>query len=92
MIFGLEFKSQIFRGTWFSNSKINGASQFWKGLHQVKHLFKWGAFFQVGNGKLCRFWEDSWAHDVPLKIFFSDLYKLTRNPLCYVSDCRADGD
>jgi hypothetical protein len=86
------FKSQILRGTWFFGSKINGASQFWKGLHQVKHLFKWGAVFQVGNGKLCRFWEDSWAHEVPLKILFSDLYKLTRDPFCYVNDCYEDGN
>jgi hypothetical protein len=26
----------------FYGSKIKGASQFWKGLHKVKHLFRWG--------------------------------------------------
>jgi hypothetical protein len=27
----------------FFDSKAARGSQFWKGLHKVKHLFKWGA-------------------------------------------------
>jgi len=33
------------------HSKVKGSSQFWQGLHKVKHLFKWGALFKVGNGQ-----------------------------------------
>jgi hypothetical protein len=42
----------------FFDSTRAGGSQFWKGLHKVKHLFKWGATFKIGDGKLCRFWQD----------------------------------
>jgi hypothetical protein len=58
----------------------------------VKHLFNWGAVFGVGDGKLCRFWEDSWAHAVPLKFLYNDLHKLVRDPYCFVSDCREEGN
>lgn len=34
----------------FFISKNIGASQFWQGLHKVKHLFKWGAVNNVNNG------------------------------------------
>jgi hypothetical protein len=27
----------------FFGSKTKGVSQFWQGLHKVKHMFKWGA-------------------------------------------------
>jgi hypothetical protein len=29
----------------FFDSKTIGVSQFWWGLHQVKHLFNWGGCF-----------------------------------------------
>jgi hypothetical protein len=32
-------------------SKNKGVSQFWKGLHKVKHLFRWGVVFSIGDGK-----------------------------------------
>lgn len=64
-----------------------GSSQFWQGLHKVKHLFKWGAIYKVGNGKLCRFWQDCWVLDVPLKIAFEDLYIMVRNQEVVVADC-----
>jgi len=75
----------------FFNSKVTGGSQFWRGLHSVKHLFKWGAVFEVGNGRVCRFWEDSWIRDVPLKIVYSDLYQLVRDPMIHVADCYEEG-
>lgn len=59
-------------------------------MQQVRHLFNWGAVFEIGDGKLCRFWEDSWVHAVPLKVLYSDLYKLARDPLCFVSDCHEE--
>ena len=36
----------------FFSSKCKGTSQFWQGLHKVKHLFKWGAMHKVGDGPL----------------------------------------
>jgi hypothetical protein len=71
----------------FFDSKTKGVSQFWQGLHRVKHLFNWGATFQVRNGKHCKFWKDCWAKDVPLCISHENLYKMVRNPSCCVSDC-----
>ena len=40
----------------FFSSKCKGTSQFWQGLHKVKHLFKWGAMHKVGDGSLTFFW------------------------------------
>jgi hypothetical protein len=37
-------------GAGFFDSNTIGSSQFWKWLHKVKHLFKWGAIFKVENG------------------------------------------
>lgn len=71
----------------FFNSKVTGSSQFWRGLHKVKHLFKWGAIFKVGNGRLCKFWQDCWAKGAPLKIMFEGLYKLVRDQEASVADC-----
>jgi hypothetical protein len=64
-----------------------GVSQFWQGLHRVKHLFKWGAIFQVRNGKHDKFWKDCWAKEVPLSISHENLYKSVRDPNCCVFDC-----
>ena len=54
-----QLKAKYMNRVNFFSSKCKGASQFWQGLHKVKHLFKWGAIFKVGNGKNCRFWQDS---------------------------------
>jgi hypothetical protein len=35
----------------FFLSKNKGVSQFWQGLHQVKHLFQWGATNKIKNGE-----------------------------------------
>lgn len=63
----------------FFTSKTKGVSQFWQGLHKVKHLFKWGVSFKIGNGNNCRFWQDCWLHNVPLKISYENLYKMARD-------------
>jgi hypothetical protein len=74
----------------FFDSTGRGGSQFWEGLHKVKHLFKWGATFKVGNERLCYFWEDCWIQEVPHKIMYNDLYRLVRNPNCFVNECWED--
>jgi hypothetical protein len=40
----------------FFKSKDGNGSQFWKGLHKVKHLFKWGAINKVGNDLNTQLW------------------------------------
>lgn len=70
----------------FFKSKSVGASQFWQGLHKIKHLFKWGAIHRVGNGAKTSFWNDVWLGDVPLKISFPELFSMSRNPNARVSE------
>ena len=74
----------------FFNSKSEGTSQFWQGLHKVKHLFKWGAIDKVGDGSLTSFWSDVWLGQSPLKIQFSDLFRICTDPSAMVADCYAD--
>ena len=50
-----------------------------------------GAVFEVGNSRICRFWEDSWIRDAPLKIVYNDLYQLVRDPMIHVADCYEEG-
>lgn len=53
----------------------------------MKHLFKCGALFNVGDGKNCKFWENCWAQQVPLKIAYENVYSMVRYPSCNVADC-----
>jgi hypothetical protein len=71
----------------FFSAQAKGSSQFWQELHKIKHLFKWGALFKVKNGLNCRFWQDCWLQDVPLKIAYGDLFCFARDPECVVVDC-----
>jgi hypothetical protein len=59
----------------FFRSKGAGDSQFWKSLHKIKHLFKWGAIHSVGNGWFTKFWDDVWLVNAPLRIQFTKLYE-----------------
>uniref|UniRef100_A0A0A8YMZ7 Reverse transcriptase zinc-binding domain-containing protein n=1 Tax=Arundo donax TaxID=35708 RepID=A0A0A8YMZ7_ARUDO len=68
-------------------SKVMGGSQFWKGLHKVKHLFKWGASYIVGNGKCISFWDDIWIGHTPLRVQFTRLYQICSKPKAWVSKC-----
>jgi hypothetical protein len=61
-------------------------------LHKIKHLFKWGAIFKVGNGDNCRFWQDCWLLDVPLKIAYDNIYKMVRDPNAAVADYWDEGE
>lgn len=47
--------------------------------------------FRIGDGKLCKFWEDCWIQEVPIKLLYNNLYKLVRDPLCSVVDCWEEG-
>lgn len=85
-------KAKYMDGCNFFSAPSRGSSQFWKGLHKVKHLFKWGALFQVKNGLNCHFWQDYWVLSVPLRLAYDDLFKLVRNPDSVVADCWEEGE
>lgn len=38
-------KDKYVNGCGFLSSKSKGGSQFWQGVHKVKHLFRWGVLF-----------------------------------------------
>jgi hypothetical protein len=69
----------------FFKSKSNGGSQFWKGLHKVEHLFKWGATHEVGNGHSTQFCNDVWLKNVSLRICNPRIYNIYRDTNIYVS-------
>ncbi|RLN34680.1 putative retroelement [Panicum miliaceum] len=79
-------------GKSFFTSSSRGSSQFWQGLHKVKHLFKWGALFKVKDGEKVSLWEDSWVNDSPLKHQFPSLYAFCEDPLATIADCWQDGE
>ena len=76
----------------FFKSKCKGTSQFWQGLHKVKHLFKWGATHKVGDGSLTSFWGDTWLGQTPLKIQFPELFGIGEDPTVSVVDCLENGE
>ncbi|EAZ20332.1 hypothetical protein OsJ_35941 [Oryza sativa Japonica Group] len=51
----------------FFQSKAEGASQFWKGLHEIKNWMKLDSAYAIGKGDSIRFWDDVWIGDTPLK-------------------------
>lgn len=42
--------AKYMKGKGFFGSPYNGTSQFWRDLHKVKHLFQWGAKYNVTKG------------------------------------------
>lgn len=66
-------------------------SQFWQGLHKIKHLFKWGAVHKVQDGKQTTFWEDVWVGDTPLKTQFPELYRMSRASKACMANCFDQG-
>jgi hypothetical protein len=65
--------SKYIRDGDFFKSKEGQGSQFWRSLHKVKHLFKWGAIHKVGDGRLTHFWDGVWLETSPLRVYFPRL-------------------
>lgn len=78
------------QGNFFPSSNVGG-SQFWKGLHKVKHLFKWGAVHKVHNGRSTFFWQDTWILKVPLRVQFPRLFQICDDSDVLVVDCYLEG-
>jgi hypothetical protein len=74
------------RGDIFRSNEIR-RSQFWKSLHKVKHLFKWGAIHKVGDGGLTQFWQNVWVTSVPLRIAFPKVYAICENEHITIAEC-----
>jgi hypothetical protein len=58
----------------FFKSKAANGSQFWKILHTLKHLFKWGTVHRIGNEENTQFWNDVWLASSPLRLGFPRLF------------------
>jgi hypothetical protein len=76
----------------FFISKNRGASQFWQGLHKVKHLFKWGAVNTVNNGEGTFFWKDTWLGEVPLEIKYPRFFDICKDKDVLVNECYDEED
>jgi hypothetical protein len=53
-----------------------GGSQFWRSLNKIKHYFKLGSRFLVGNGRKTFFWTDRWLGESPLAVRFERLFDI----------------
>jgi hypothetical protein len=76
----------------FFLSKNKGVSQFWQGLHQVKHLFQWGAMNKIKNGEGTLFWKDIWMGKVPIKLKYPRFFDICRDKDVPVSECYERGE
>jgi hypothetical protein len=79
------------KGNFFLSSDRD-ASQFWKGLHKVKHLFKWGAIYKVRDEEGTLFWKDTWWGDVPLKLVYPRFFDICMDKDARVVDYYEDGE
>nr|XP_051221415.1 uncharacterized mitochondrial protein AtMg00310-like [Lolium perenne] len=73
--------AQILRAKYNSADNIfagtgQGASQFWRSLHKIKHFFKLGARHKVRDGRRMQFWMDKWHGDKALKDTFPLLFNI----------------
>lgn len=60
----------------FYSSNPRGASQFWTGLHEVKHCCARGLIYVVRDGKKARFWRDVWLGACPLSVVYSNIFAI----------------
>jgi hypothetical protein len=59
-------------------TKQSGDSQFWRGLMNVKEEFFSFESFQLQDGRVIRFWEDSWLGAIALKEQYPNIYNIVR--------------
>lgn len=76
----------------FFQSRAGDGSQFWKGLHKVKHMFRWGSQHKVGNGRVTSFWDDYWVGDTTLRLKYPNLYDICGSKCATVWDCYDGSD
>lgn len=59
---------------------------FWKGITNTRENLKWVCKVKINNGQNCRFREEVWVGNIPLKLEFPTLYDLCDDKNCLVSD------
>jgi hypothetical protein len=57
-------------------ASTQGGSQFWRCLNKIKHFFKLGSRFVVGNDRKTFFWTDCWLGESPLAVRFPRLFDI----------------
>ena len=77
---------------YFFNSKFMGSSQFWQGLHKVKHLFQWGGIGKWVRSPLLERMKDTWTGDIPLSIRFPGLFNRCAQPDNRIVDMLTNGE
>ena len=68
-----------------------GGSQFWHGIHKIKHFFKLGAKFHLGLGDRILFWSDLWLGEAPLCDRFPRLFEISSDPNLSVAQAYQSG-
>jgi hypothetical protein len=73
--------------------KTNGkkGSQFWKSLHKVKDLFKWGAVHRVGNDSRTQLCNDVLIKSSSLRVCFPKIFAVCDDRGIYVAKCAEAG-
>lgn len=69
-------RKYMVEGGGFFQSKVEGGSQFWRGLHEVKGWMKLGSSYKLGDGKNISFWDDIWLGETPLKTQFPYIFSV----------------
>jgi hypothetical protein len=67
-------------------SSTQGGSQFWRSINKIKHLFKLGARYSVGDGRRTLFWTGCWLGEAPLAIRFPRLFDICSSRDILVAD------
>ncbi|KAL6640643.1 hypothetical protein ACP70R_021766 [Stipagrostis hirtigluma subsp. patula] len=79
-------RNKYMKRTGFLQSRSDGGSQFWKGLHAVKEHYIKGLEFRVRNGRKIRFWEDVWLDKCPLILRFPKIFDICNQQQASVHD------
>jgi hypothetical protein len=61
-------------------------SPFWKGILRVRDDFFSRGHFVLGNGRMIRFWEDTWLGDAPLASQYPSLFCIVQRKNVLVAD------
>jgi hypothetical protein len=67
-------------------SSTQGGSQFWRSINKIKHFFKLGAGFLVGDGRRTLFWTDCLLGEAPQAIRFPRLFDICPSKDILVAD------
>jgi hypothetical protein len=64
-------------------------SHFWRGLMHIKDEVLSLGSFDIKDGTMVRFWDDTWMRDKPLKNQYPNLYNIARDPHATISKIMA---